>query len=279
MRLVITERETGAATVALVSPQNSQRVPPPPVRGQRVSRALSSRAVRVLSDACDMAPRVGRPLRAFWTFTVAPEYRPQMLDGSLTLGAQVSRFLKAFRKRYPDEVYVWVCESPLNSDGAPNPHVHFVTSLVVSRAEFQAFAAWVESVWSFGYVHCERLRYPDRAGRYLLKAIGYIGKGAKADQGEVFGRRYDVSACLRPEVKRIELQLDAQSFKSVCELFGGGARSFGSGFFTGRGMVYDAGNEGCAVRDMERLAAYGTGVVIEATDCDESGIARSVRML
>jgi len=37
------------------------------------------------------------------------------------------------------------------------------------------------------------------AGRYLMKAIGYLAKGTNGNQGEVIGQRYGVSRDLKPK--------------------------------------------------------------------------------
>lgn len=104
------------------------------------------------------------------------------------------RALNAMQQRYRREgqhtfAYIWVAENP----GEENPHVHLLTNLRVPRREFAEHAAWIESLWGHGWVKIERIRKPERAGRYILKAVGYTIKGEEGSQGTVQGNRYGIS--------------------------------------------------------------------------------------
>lgn len=237
--------------------------------GKRVTDRLSTRAVRTIVDAADMAVINGTPLRAFYTFTVAPEHRAAVLDGSMTLGSEMRRFLDHLRKRVGGSFsYVWVAECPVTiKTGEPNPHVHLLTSYTVPRADFADYAAWAESRWGLGFVHMERIRDASAAGRYMLKAVNYIRKGSEpvTDSAPIWGRRWGVSSDLRAseDVEWFELTGQPRTFANVCELFGGGARAYGRGYFTGRGLVYDSGTGVADINsDALRLLRYGTAIVI-----------------
>jgi len=55
------------------------------------------------------------------------------------------------------------------------------------------WARGLESLWKNGMVHLEKIKYSQAAGRYLLKAVGYLAKGTNGNQGEISGQRYGVS--------------------------------------------------------------------------------------
>jgi hypothetical protein len=173
-------------------------MPPPPHSGPRVTTELSRRAARVLQDACYKAFTIGHGFRVMWTFTLAPEGRTSLLAGKFTLGSEIRRTLNALgawnddhgRPRLLDE---WVAENP----GEVNPQVHLLTDYVSRHRDFREYSAYVESVWSHGYVHQERLRNPKAGAAYILKAVGYISKGTQSGQGRIVGNRYGVSSALR----------------------------------------------------------------------------------
>jgi len=136
----------------------------------------------------------GYPLVTFMTFTCAPEDRERIANGGLVLGREMRRTLNAMQQRFRREgqahgAYIWVAENP----GDDNPHVHLLTNLRVPRSDFGAFASWVEGLWGHGWVKIERIRKPESAGRYILKAVGYTLKGEGGTQGTVQGNRYGIS--------------------------------------------------------------------------------------
>lgn len=259
MRLVLKRSETGYATLSAV-PEGSG-TPPPVQTGVRVSRALTSRGARELRGACYKAFQSDSPLRAFWTFTVAEQYRElftvEGADGRPvhTLGAEVRRTLNLIRdsaKRHGWGTleYVWVAENP----GDGNPHVHLLTDLDVPRDEFQPFCAWLESSWGFGFVHLERIRKPDAAGAYLMKAVNYAAKGARVGQGAVYGARYGISSALRVKRESVEVSDADGGMGGYSSLVGSPARPLGHGYWTGRAVIWDDGtNSQKVLADLEQL--------------------------
>lgn len=187
--------EHGAVYLSLVTGVGGT---PPVPSGVRVTDCLSPRAARRITRAAIKADAVGLPLRAFYTFTLKPWAREWVAQGGTTLGAEMRRTLDVVNKRAKREgkklAFIWVAENP----GGSNPHVHCVTSNMVSRDEFADYAAWLESVWDLGYVHLEKIKYPAAAGRYLLKAVEYSIKGGVGGQGEIVGNRYGISRCISP---------------------------------------------------------------------------------
>jgi hypothetical protein len=114
--------------------------------------------------------------------------------------------------------YIWVAENPpkivdkpfLNKAGEngtckinDNPHVHFLMDWKVEKHEFKGWAEQLESAWGNGFNHLERVRSPQRATGYLLKALGYMTKGSHVvdketgevlnSQGIIKGNRYGIS--------------------------------------------------------------------------------------
>lgn len=165
-----------------------------PQCGPRSTRRLSPRAARKIKGAAIKAHALGYPLMTFMTFTCAPEDRERIASGELVLGREMRRTLNAMQQRFrregqDDFAYIWVAENP----GDDNPHVHLLTNLRVPRRKFDEHAAWVESLWGHGWVKIERIRKPESAGRYILKAVGYTIKGGEGTQGTVRGNRYGIS--------------------------------------------------------------------------------------
>lgn len=197
-RVHITESPDGC-TVAVsrsdVDKSGVSRVLPPVHRGRRGTDRLSSRGGRALYDACKFAIEDGAPLRAFWTLTIAAEFREPYLCGDKTIGGSVREFLMRLGKLWGRRFrYVWVAECP----GLTNLHVHMLVDVVIDRDEFKEVAAEIERVWGMGFVHIEWIKDPEAAPEYLLKACGYVSKGcASGDQGWVWGRRWGVSYGLR----------------------------------------------------------------------------------
>lgn len=93
--------------------------------------------------------------------------------------------------------YMWVAEQPTNESGDKNPHVHVLMRWQVKPELFQAWAKRLEKLWGHGFAKLERIKTPEAASNYLLKAVGYLTKGAENDQGEIKGNRYGISASAR----------------------------------------------------------------------------------
>lgn len=93
--------------------------------------------------------------------------------------------------------YMWVAEQPTGENGNKNPHVHVLMRWQVKSELFQAWAKRLERLWGHGFAKLERIKTPEAASNYLLKAVGYLTKGAANDQGKIKGNRYGISASAR----------------------------------------------------------------------------------
>jgi len=93
--------------------------------------------------------------------------------------------------------YMWVAEQPENDKGEKNPHVHVLMRWQVEKPLFKAWANRLESLWGHGFAKLERIKTPEAASNYLLKAVGYLTKGDSSGQGEILGNRYSISASAR----------------------------------------------------------------------------------
>lgn len=93
--------------------------------------------------------------------------------------------------------YMWVAEQPTGENGNKNPHVHVLMRWQVKPELFQAWAKRLESLWGHGFAKLERIKTPEAASNYLLKAVGYLTKGVANDQGEIKGNRFGISASAR----------------------------------------------------------------------------------
>jgi hypothetical protein len=108
--------------------------------------------------------------------------------------------------------YCWVAEAPIcEKTGAPNPHVHVLMNWKVKKEHFQSWAARLEkSIWRQGFAHLEKLRNDLAGTSYLLKAVGYMSKGKKGEQGTIAGNRYAINKAARAPgwvvVHKAELQ-------------------------------------------------------------------------
>lgn len=179
---------------------------PDSVSGRRSTERLTRRAVRQIKGAAIKAHNLGLGLCTFITFTVAAEHREAFASGDLVLGKEMKRVLNAFsewlRRRGRERlVYIWVAE---NKDDS-NPHVHLLTNYRVPRKEFDALCVHVESLWGFGFARIEKVRHPEQAGRYIMKALGYAVKGADDDQGTVIGNRYGIARAILPKYETVDL--------------------------------------------------------------------------
>ncbi len=176
----------------------------PPEQGRPITTRLSARGTRHIKGAALKAGDLGLPLKAFWTFTFAPEARAQIADGSLRMSAEMKRIINVIRQKLRrggvsgEVVFIWVAENPSDD----NPHVHLLTNLLVRKSEFESFTRWVEERWGHGTVHLERIRNAKASGYYMLKAVGYTTKGDDESQGEVYGRRYGISRMIQPKEEK-----------------------------------------------------------------------------
>jgi hypothetical protein len=93
--------------------------------------------------------------------------------------------------------YMWVAEQPENDKGEKNPHVHVMMRWQVEREYFQSWAIRLESLWKHGFAKLEKIKTPQAASNYLLKAVGYLTKGGNSEQGDILGNRYGISASAR----------------------------------------------------------------------------------
>ena len=172
--------------------------------------------------------------------------REAVANGEVILSREMRRFINAFRARLrylgdtrPFEV-VWVAENPPSGsederdpwgkvrENSRNPHVHMLLGWTwecekrkgEGKAAFERrkaeewleFAASVERLWGLGTCHMEFLRNDDDAVGYILKALGYVTKGADRDREPepLPGQRWGVSRSLRvtKEVSPVEFGWD-----------------------------------------------------------------------
>ncbi|EIJ0948389.1 hypothetical protein N5280_004033 [Vibrio vulnificus] len=182
-----------------------------------------------------------------------PEKVWEVVNMHTTIGAEVSRFingLKKMRKRgfpayvterdsesgrlfcpvpavkasvLPDNSdfhYLWVAECPANEDGEPNPHVHLLMDWEMPQALFSAWAGKIESLWGNGFAHVERIKKPEAAGTYIIKAVGYAAKGENANQGLIRGNRYNMAACSRAPKWETLLSFEADNMAGIISELG-----------------------------------------------------------
>jgi hypothetical protein len=93
--------------------------------------------------------------------------------------------------------YMWVAEMPESENREKNPHVHVMMRWQVEQPVFRAWAERLESIWGHGFAKLERIKTPQAASNYLLKAVGYLAKGSSGEQGIIRGNRYGISASAR----------------------------------------------------------------------------------
>ena len=185
--LKVKHNSAGEVSVSLPQYPDLNRPSPPDNSGSRINKCISPRGAKTIRDAVYIANKDYGGMNTFITATFNPEARERLVDGETTIGAEMRRFLDAWRSRYRKKgkkppVSIWVAENPDNS----NPHVHILTNDAVPYRHFSMWARGLESLWKNGMVHLEKLKYSKAAGRYLLKAVGYLAKGTDGNQGEVF---------------------------------------------------------------------------------------------
>lgn len=116
--------------------------------------------------------------------------------------------------------YIWVAECPANEDGEPNPHVHVLLNWRVQPHLFSAWAKRLEKIWGHGFATLERIKKPQAAGSYIIKAVGYAAKGENADQGLIRGNRYSIAACSRAPAWETLASFDAGNMTAIIRELG-----------------------------------------------------------
>lgn len=237
-----------------------------PQYGPRSTRRLTPRAARKIKGAAIKANTVGYPLVTFMTFTCAPEDRERIASGGLVLGREMRRTLNAMQQRFRREgqdafAYIWVAENP----GDDNPHVHLLSNLRVPRRKFAEHAAWIESLWGHGWVKIERIRKPESAGRYILKAVGYTLKGEEGTQGTIQGNRYGISRNIAVAEDTLELYEEYERAAQALLAFtgtlpeGSDVECIAQGLYLTRyGLAFGPGTELHKIGSLLELLAEGT---------------------
>jgi len=198
--LKVKHNSAGEVSITLPQCPDLNRPPPPDNSGTRITSCLSRRGAKTIRGAVYLADRDHGGMGTFITATFDLEARERLASGETTIGAEIRRFLDAWRSRYRKRgkkppLFIWVAENPSNS----NPHVHILTNVAVEYRHFRSWASGLEGLWGNGMVHLEKIKYSKAAGRYLLKAIGYLAKGADGNQGEIIGQRYGVTREIQPK--------------------------------------------------------------------------------
>jgi len=198
--LKVKHNSAGEVSISLPQYPDLNRPPPPDNSGTRITKCLSPRGAKTIRGAVYLADRDHGGMGTFITATFNPEARERLASGETTMGAEMKRFIDAWRSRFRKKkktppLFIWVAENPNNS----NPHVHILTNDKVAYRHFRMWARGLEKLWGNGHVHLEKIKYSKAAGRYLLKAIGYLAKGTDGNQGEIKGQRYGVSRDIMPK--------------------------------------------------------------------------------
>ena len=214
-----------------VRPEVEAYSQPPEQEGARESIMLSYRGAKKIAESCAYVATEREGFTTFVTLTFDDSARLRttasgefctIADRSqhkpLTIQKEVSRVMDGWQKVYQrgmkadgvpghkDKLdYIWVVEIPENQYGQPNPHIHVLMRWAVPFEKFRVWAKRLETLWGHGFAHLEKIDDPQAAGAYMAKAAGYITKASgKADQGEVRGNRYGISATARaPDWEKI----------------------------------------------------------------------------
>ncbi|MFQ3291572.1 hypothetical protein [Reinekea sp.] len=202
-------------------------MPTPENTGDRVTKTLSLRGARTISDSCEFMAAQHGGYTTFLTLTFSDDARARVAAGEVTIQKEVKRFFDGLNqvfkrgfqyvndkgikvevepfhgapKNWKDDndqhmplPYCWVVEIPKNENGDDNPHLHVLLGWRVAFRHFDAWSKRVESLWGQGFAHLEKIKEAEHAGAYLAKAAGYLSKAQGAeDQGEVHGNRYWIS--------------------------------------------------------------------------------------
>lgn len=215
---------------------------PPQQCGDRETAALTDRAASKIKDSGAYVAACKGGFKTFCTLTFTTPMRRKIERGHTTIGKEVARFMDGLQKKITrgwtwtppkDELeglqapvriegrdhklnYIWVAESPdkkiiatgpdgesYETTGGINPHVHFLMDWGVERELFDCWAAQIEDLWGNGFATLEKIRNTQSATGYLLKALGYMTKGAQQvnketgelynNQGIIKGNRYGIS--------------------------------------------------------------------------------------
>jgi len=198
--LKVKHNSAGEVSITLPTNPNLEHPAPPDNSGSRITTELSRRGAKTIRGAVYLADKNHGGMRTFATATFDTEARERLASGETTIGAEVKRFIDAWRSRYRKRgkkppVFIWVAENPNDS----NPHVHILTNDKIEYRHFRMWARGLERLWKNGTVHLEKMKYAKAAGRYLMKAVGYLAKGINGNQGSVAGQRYGVSRNLMPK--------------------------------------------------------------------------------
>ncbi|KPW04940.1 hypothetical protein [Pseudoalteromonas sp. P1-8] len=103
-------------------------------------------------------------------------------------------------KKHGSKIYEWNGEKhEIECIGEQNYHAHVLMRWNVEPVYFHEWASRIERLWGQGFVTIERIRNAKAAATYLLKALGYMTKGAEGSQGEIRGNRYNISKYARAE--------------------------------------------------------------------------------
>jgi hypothetical protein len=136
--------------------------------------------------------------------------------------------------------YIWVAENPdrqkiiTNQNGeqrkvwtGTNPHVHVLLDWAVKRHHFLGWAEQLESLWGLGFANLQRVKNPLAASAYLLKALGYMTKGAHHvdvntgevmnSQGRINGNRYGISKDARAPAWECIAEFEAHHMARIIE--------------------------------------------------------------
>ncbi|GAB1620638.1 hypothetical protein AAOGI_06880 [Agarivorans albus] len=230
-----------------VEAQTSCSEPPASNEGERTTKELNSRAASKIMDAGAYVQVAKGGFTTFLTLTFDDDARARIISGESTIGAEVSRFFSAAKKMYqrgwvceerildtrggidsisasavPAETkckgdfdYIWCAEMPENKKGEPNPHCHVLLRWSVPYVFFAQWAERLEKLWGLGFAKLERIRNAEAASGYLLKALGYITKGSKKDQGEIRGNRYNISAGARAPAWECIASFEAENMCAI----------------------------------------------------------------
>ncbi|MGS0496824.1 hypothetical protein ACU8V4_06295 [Pseudoalteromonas mariniglutinosa] len=95
-----------------------------------------------------------------------------------------------------ERLYPW---GKVSAVGKQNYHAHVLMRWNVEPVFFHEWASRIEKMWGQGFVTIERIKNAKAAAAYLLKALGYLVKGAEGSQGEIRGNRYNISKHARAE--------------------------------------------------------------------------------
>lgn len=219
--------------------------PPPQQAGERTTKDLSSRGARNILESGAFVSAVRGGYTTFLTLTFDNDARSRIINGDTTIGSECSRFFDALNKMYQrgwstdnqvlssqhgfdcigaSEVippsrdkldYLWVAECPKNKKGELNPHCHVLLRWSVEPYLFHDWASRIEKLWGYGFAKLERIKHADAASGYLLKALGYLTKGEKTDQGEINGNRYNISKAARAPKWELIGSFHAQNMAAI----------------------------------------------------------------